>query len=179
MTEEMPRSAGGQTLGYLYQCEWVLVELAQRWLKDAEATLRMEMLDDIDLLHGSVPVELVQSKHHGGQGEIDSTSADLWRSVNSWCDALEILGDAPLPLLRLVTTQQVSAGSLLEKLRRPGASSQLDVHAVAGLPGVVRHGTVQPVLTGQDAHDPEQILQFPRADIPRRICRLGIRYRYR
>jgi len=29
-----------------------LVELAQRWFKDAEAALRMEMLDDIDLLHG-------------------------------------------------------------------------------------------------------------------------------
>nr|WP_199813887.1 hypothetical protein [Streptomyces sp. NRRL S-325] len=104
-------------LGYLYQCEWALVELAQRWFKDAEAALRMEMLDDIDLLHGSVPVELVQSKHHGGQGEIGSTSADLWRSVNSWCDALEILGDSPLPLLRLVITQRVAAGSLLEKLR--------------------------------------------------------------
>ncbi|MES4830618.1 ABC-three component system protein [Streptomyces anthocyanicus] len=117
MTEKMPHSAAGQMLGYLYQCEWALVELAQRWFKDAEAALRMEMLDDIDLLHGSVPVELVQSKHHGGQGEIGSTSADLWRSINSWCDALEILGDAPLPLLRLVTTQQVSAGSLLEKLR--------------------------------------------------------------
>ncbi|GGT44055.1 hypothetical protein GCM10010271_54960 [Streptomyces kurssanovii] len=117
MTEKMPHSAAGQMLGYLYQCEWALVELAQRWFKDAEAALRMEMLDDIDLLHGSVPVELVQSKHHGGQGEIGSTSADLWRSVNSWCDALEILGDAPLPLLRLVTTQRVAAGSLLEKLR--------------------------------------------------------------
>ncbi|MGG8710487.1 hypothetical protein ACQ88U_37845 [Streptomyces lividans] len=42
---------------------------------------------------------MVQSKHHGGQGEIGSTSADLWRSINSWCDALEILEDAPLPLL--------------------------------------------------------------------------------
>ncbi|MGG8613914.1 hypothetical protein ACQ9BI_37830 [Streptomyces lividans] len=92
MTEKMPHSAAGQMLGYLYQCEWALVELAQRWFKDAEAALRMEMLDDIDLLHGSVPVELVQSKHHGGQGEIGSTSADLWRSINSWCDALRSSG---------------------------------------------------------------------------------------
>ncbi|MGG9094692.1 hypothetical protein ACQ9BS_00015 [Streptomyces lividans] len=56
MTEKMPHSAAGQMLGYLYQCEWALVELAQQWFKDAEAALRMEMLDDIDLLHGSVPV---------------------------------------------------------------------------------------------------------------------------
>lgn len=104
-------------LGYLYQCEWALVELARQWFKEPEAELRMEMLDDIDILHGDVPVELVQSKHHGGQGELGPTSADLWRSINSWCDALELIGDGPLPLLRLVTTQSVSSRSLLEKLR--------------------------------------------------------------
>ncbi|WP_328678006.1 MULTISPECIES: ABC-three component system protein [unclassified Streptomyces] len=117
MTEKMPHSAAGQMLGYLYQCEWALVELARQWFKEPEAELRMEMLDDIDILHGDVPVELVQSKHHGGQGELGPTSADLWRSINSWCDALELIGDGPLPLLRLVTTQSVSSGSLLEKLR--------------------------------------------------------------
>jgi hypothetical protein len=120
VTEKMPHSAAGQMLGYLYQCEWALVELAQRWFKDPEAALRMEMLDDIDLLHGSTPVELVQSKHHGGQKELADTSADLWRSINSWCDALELLDDAPLPLLRLITTQRVAVGSLLEKLRIDG-----------------------------------------------------------
>ncbi|MCX4561575.1 hypothetical protein OHA02_36035 [Streptomyces phaeochromogenes] len=117
VTEKMPHSAAGQMLGYLYQCEWALVELARQWFKEPEAELRMEMLDDIDILHGSVPVELVQSKHHGGHGEMIPTSADLWRSINSWCDALELLGDGPLPLLRLVTTQRVSSGSMLEKLR--------------------------------------------------------------
>lgn len=137
VTEKMPHSAAGQMLGYLYQCEWALVELAQRWFKDPEAALRMEMLDDIDLLHGSIAVELVQSKHHGGQKEIADTSADLWRSINSWCDALELVGDGPLPMLRLVTTQQVAAGSLLEKLRadaqmRDVAAALTALEALAG-----------------------------------------------
>ncbi|MFJ3221576.1 ABC-three component system protein [Kitasatospora sp. NPDC086801] len=118
MTQKMPHSAAGQMVGYLYQCEWALVELARRWFKDPEAELRMEMLDDIDILHQDTPVELVQSKHHGHAGELGLTSADLWRSINSWCDALDHLPPGRIPMLRLVTTQTISPGSLLAKLKQ-------------------------------------------------------------
>ncbi|WP_406109909.1 hypothetical protein [Kitasatospora purpeofusca] len=44
MNQKMPHSAAGQMVGYLYQCEWALVELARAWFKDPEAQLRMELL---------------------------------------------------------------------------------------------------------------------------------------
>ncbi|MFE6699292.1 ABC-three component system protein [Streptomyces sp. NPDC057718] len=120
MTQKMPHSAAGQMIGYMYQCEWALVELARRWFKDPQAELRMEMLDDIDILHEESPVELVQSKHHGHHGELGLTSADLWRSINSWCDALDHVQPGQIPMLRLVTTQTVPLGSLLAKLKAEG-----------------------------------------------------------
>ncbi|MFD6080398.1 ABC-three component system protein [Streptomyces hydrogenans] len=137
MTQKMPHSAAGQMVGYLYQCEWALVELARRWFKDPQTELRMEMLDDIDILRQGTPVELVQSKHHGHAGELGSTSADLWRSINSWCDALEHLPAGQLPMLRLVTTQTVSPGNVLAKLRhdaRDVTAALAELEAIAGDP---------------------------------------------
>ncbi|WP_369254138.1 hypothetical protein [Streptomyces sp. R35] len=43
----------------------------------------------------------------------------------------------------------------------PRAPSLLGAHAVPGLPGIVHHSPVQPFLTGQNTHDPQQILQVP------------------
>lgn len=45
--------------GYLYQCELALLELAERSWHDPAAEVRMEVLDDIEFLHGTgTPEEL-------------------------------------------------------------------------------------------------------------------------
>ncbi|MFJ7593355.1 ABC-three component system protein [Streptomyces sp. NPDC097617] len=115
-------SAAGQMTGYLYQCELALLELADRSYMEPEAQLRMEVLDDIEFLHGPgvTPVELLQSKHRRDAGLLSETGKDFWRSVASWIDALKELGDPGperMPLLRLVTTQTASPGSFLYLLR--------------------------------------------------------------
>lgn len=110
--------------GYLYQCELALLELARRSWDDATAELRMEVLDDIEILHAQTqaPLEFVQSKHREAAGPLSETGKDVWRSVASWIDALAALQDSsngPMPILRLVTTQVAVEGTFLHMLR-PG-----------------------------------------------------------
>ena len=110
--------------GYLYQCELALLELAERSWHDPAAEVRMEVLDDIEFLHGTgTPEELLQSKHRAEAGQLSETGKDFWRSLASWIDALKLLG-APyplpesMPLLRLVTTQIAAEGTFPFVLRR-------------------------------------------------------------
>jgi hypothetical protein len=107
--------------GYLYQCELALVELAERSLDDPLAEVRMEVLDDIEFLHGTGdPAELLQSKHRGRAGPLSETGKDFWRSVASWIDALTVLNaltSGPMPLLCLVTTQIATEGTFFHLLR--------------------------------------------------------------
>lgn len=81
----------------------------------------MEVLDDIEFLHGTgEPAELLQSKHRGEAGQLSETGKDFWRSVASWIDALRTLGDPhgdAMPLLRLITTQVAAPGSFFSLLR--------------------------------------------------------------
>ncbi|ELS52782.1 hypothetical protein STVIR_6223 [Streptomyces viridochromogenes Tue57] len=109
-------------IGYLYQCELALLELAERSWDDPAAEVRMEVLDDIEFLHGSgTPAELLQSKHRGEAGQLSETGKDFWRSVASWIDALSRLGNPgaeSMPLLRLVTTQVATEGTFYHLLRR-------------------------------------------------------------
>ena len=95
--------------GYLYQCEFALLELARRSWQDPTAEIRMELLDDIELLDpDKTPRELLQSKHREAAGPLSETGKDFWRSVGSWIDALKKLSEpsgAAMPILRLVSTQ--------------------------------------------------------------------------
>ncbi len=111
-------------IGYLYQCELALLELADRSWDDPAAEVRMEVLDDIEFLHGSgTPAELLQSKHRGVAGQLSETGKDFWRSVASRIDALSKLGNPgaeSMPLLRLVTTQVATKGTFsLNAWKRP------------------------------------------------------------
>ncbi|MER0478593.1 ABC-three component system protein [Streptomyces sp. Edi2] len=117
-------------IGYLYQCELALLELAERSWDNPAAEVRMEVLDDIEFMHGSgTPAELLQSKHRGEAGQLSETGKDFWRSVASWVDALNKLGNPgaeSMPLLRLVTTQVAAEGTFYYQLRR---GAQRDVPA--------------------------------------------------
>ncbi|WP_369263539.1 ABC-three component system protein [Streptomyces sp. R35] len=130
MAQAGSHSAAGQMIGYLYQCELALLELAERSWEDAAAEVRMEVLDDIEFLYGSgTPAELLQSKHRGEAGQLSETGKDFWRSVASWIDALNTLGNPgsdSMPLLRLVTTQVAAQGTFYYQLRR---GAQRDVRA--------------------------------------------------
>ncbi|WP_206190840.1 ABC-three component system protein [Streptomyces phaeochromogenes] len=144
MAQAGTHSAAGQMIGYLYQCELALLELAERSWDDPAAEVRMEVLDDIEFLHGSgTPAELLQSKHRGAAGQLSETGKDFWRSVASWIDALNTLGNPgaeSMPLLRLVTTQVAAEGTFYYLLRRgdqrdvPAALARMEEVAAADAP---------------------------------------------
>jgi hypothetical protein len=113
-------SAAGNALGYLYQCQWALVELAERGREDPTAELRLETLDDIDFMRDGTPEELLQVKHHVNVAtDLTENNADLWRSINSWLDTVDLTLDK-IPILRLLTTAEIPQDGVLAKLRVGG-----------------------------------------------------------
>ena len=111
---ESSHSAAAQALGYIHQCMWALVELAQRARVDPATELRLEALDDIQFDQEGTPAELLQMKHHIRQSHaLTAQSVDLWRTLNVWMD----LPDNDSTILRLVTTQRIDEGSGLACLR--------------------------------------------------------------
>ncbi|MEV7085618.1 hypothetical protein AB0O07_06955 [Streptomyces sp. NPDC093085] len=113
--------------GYLFQCELALLKLARRSWQDPTAEIRMELLDDIELLDpDKTPRELLQSKHREAAGPLSETGKDFWRSVGSWIDALKKLSEpsgAAMPILRLVSTQTAPRDTFFHYL---GASPDRD-----------------------------------------------------
>ncbi|MDX3533557.1 hypothetical protein PV721_04050 [Streptomyces sp. MB09-01] len=109
-------------MGYLYQCELALLELARRSWDDITIEVRMELLDDIEFLHHETqdPLELLQSKYREAAGQLSETGKDFWRSVTSWIDSLNVSASPSalqLPILRLVSTQIAKDGTFLYWLR--------------------------------------------------------------
>lgn len=110
-------SAAGNALGYLYQCQWALVELAERGREDPSVELRLEALDDIDFMSDGTPDELLQVKHHvTPASDLTENNTDLWRSINAWLDTIDLSLDR-IPVLRLLTTAEVPNSGVLSKLR--------------------------------------------------------------
>src|SRR5690348_9405772 len=97
----MNHDAAGNTLGYLYQTAWALVELLGQ--SRADAALTLEMLDDVVWESDGTATELIQVKHHQTPGGLGNMSVDLWRSLNVWIDNAGP-GDSFGPVLTLVTT---------------------------------------------------------------------------
>lgn len=120
-------SAAGNALGYVYQCQWALVELAERGLDDPLVELRLETLDDIDFAHDGTADELLQVKHQVKPADdLTENSPDLWRTINVWLDTVD-LDRATMPVLRLVTTAGIPEHGTLTKLRD---DDKRDVEAV-------------------------------------------------
>jgi hypothetical protein len=121
MSSRPSHSAAGQALGYFQQCMRALAELGKRATIDPAVELRLETLDDIDISSDGSATELLQTKHHVGEGGVvTAKSVDLWRTMNVWMD----LTIAERPLLRMVTTQVTDSDLAL---LRPGTGRDTDL----------------------------------------------------
>jgi len=83
MGEPTSHAAAGQALGYVHQVQWALVELLERARASPTAVLRLETLDDIEIVESQDgTVELTQLKHQVTPAtDLTETSVDLWRSL--------------------------------------------------------------------------------------------------
>ncbi len=76
-----------QMIGYMYQIRYALLLLLKS--QEEETQLCIEKFDDIALLKDNTPELLFQTKHHLGKGgNLTNSSADLWRTLNAWCDSI-------------------------------------------------------------------------------------------
>ena len=80
--------APGQMAGYLYQ-----VLAALLLILDSENDLDklcIEKFDDVAFIDNDNPKVMIQVKHQiNARGRLTDSSADLWRSINSWCDSIQ------------------------------------------------------------------------------------------
>jgi hypothetical protein len=95
------------------------VNLLRRALDEPDASVTLELHDDVAWEVDGTPTELLQVKHHvtATRGLADKDD-DLWRTIRSWLDSRRADDPCP-PALILVTTGTAADGSAAAKLR-PG-----------------------------------------------------------
>jgi hypothetical protein len=120
MVNTMPsgdHGAAPSALGYRYQTTWALLELLRRAPDRPDASISLEMHDDVAWDADGTPQELLSLKHHvKTTRNLADGSDDLWRTLRVWMDTANP-GDPLGPMLTLVTTARAAVGSAAALLR--------------------------------------------------------------
>jgi len=100
--------AAGSALGYVFQLQVALVELLGPALAQEEASVCLEVLDDISLEHqsGKAP-KLIQVHQSTGSRQLTDASPKVWRTLGIWASHWERLESDESLILTLHTTQTV------------------------------------------------------------------------
>jgi hypothetical protein len=119
-------NAGPSFLGYLYQMEYALLLLIKA--ERDEAAISIEYLDDVNFSSTGSSLELFQLKHHiSHQATLTDYSADLWKSLRVWSEALQagqITGDS---ILTLVTTAVAAPNTIASQLKPQSGRDNRDI----------------------------------------------------
>lgn len=110
-------SAGAQALGYLYQIWYALYLVLER--DELNLAIRVEGLDDIDVLAEGTLQDLLQGKHHlDKKVTLFDRSPDLWSTIRIWSEYVKETRFSPSEInLTLFTTARASDGSIASYLR--------------------------------------------------------------
>ena len=111
MSPKSEFDASASMLGYLYQIRFGLY-LSLKKLPEVDDpeqfNLSVEKLDDVAFEKKGLPIELLQTKFHSSPGNLTNRSADIWKTIRVWVDAITkgqiVLGQTTLTL---VTTQSL------------------------------------------------------------------------
>lgn len=110
-------SAAGPAAGYEHQRQLALVLLCEAYARDPTVKVRLEAIEDIDVVSDMVTIDTrVQVKHHLTDHTLTDATAELWRAFTVWMDLEERLRPDGLPQLHLATTSNAhpaSAAALL------------------------------------------------------------------
>jgi len=112
--------ASSSMLGYIYQIRFALY-LSLKKLSDLadpeQFNVSIEKLDDIAFDSDGSPEELLQTKFHGDEGNLNDRSPDIWKTIRIWVESIKS-GEISLGnvMLSLVTTQAVAEESLASLL---------------------------------------------------------------
>src|SRR5712691_1332784 len=113
----IPHTAAASAAGYQYQPWWSLLEMLRTGPDRPDATLTLEMHDDVAWEDDGTPTELLQTKHHQVTSRsLSDRSDDVWRSLQVWLDTASP-SDPAGPLLHLVSTDHALEGTAAYALR--------------------------------------------------------------
>lgn len=111
-------AAKDSLLGYLYQCRFALLQSLKEAKVHAANSVSIERFDDVAFEKGDIPLELVQTKHHGKPAETGDNSVDVWKTLNIWSQRAALDPSAVSETrFVLVTTATAVSGSALSALR--------------------------------------------------------------
>jgi hypothetical protein len=111
-------SASASALGYIYQCRYALYGALQRLHERPDLRVFLETIDDVVFEAPGEAVEILQTKHHlNSAASLTDTSADLWKTIRIWAQALQTDRLPDNRVLYLVTTAHARDGSAAAFLR--------------------------------------------------------------
>jgi hypothetical protein len=116
MNKKSEFDASASMLGYLYQIRFGLY-LALKKLPEVDDpeqfNISIEKLDDVAFDKDGSAIELLQTKFHGPPGNLTDRSADIWKTIRVWVEAMKN-GDVVLgrTTLTLVTTQSLPENTI-------------------------------------------------------------------
>ncbi|GAB3066372.1 hypothetical protein GCM10027186_17950 [Micromonospora schwarzwaldensis] len=149
-------SAAPNAVGYQHQTWWALVELLGSGVDRPDASISLELHDDVAWEADNNPTHLLQVKHHQlTHRALTDTSPDVWRTLKVWMDTATP-GDTSGPQLLLITTQTAADGTAIAALRPETLDEKT---ALIGLEAVARETTSQQTKTAR-----EQFLELSPAD---------------
>jgi hypothetical protein len=132
-------SAAGQAAGYEYQRQLAVVLLAEALREDPGVAVRLEAIEDIDVITENDSVARhVQAKHHLDDFTLTDRSPELWATLTVWMDLTTSVGGSRLPKLQLATTSSSAADSAAALLGPDGRDIETALTkllAAAGEPG--------------------------------------------
>jgi len=130
-------SAAGPAAGFEQQRQLALVLLCEAYVRDPSVRVRLEAIEDIDVLSDMTSIgSRVQVKHHLLDHTLTDATPELWRALTVWMDLAEsVHGD--LPRLHLATTSTAHPNSAAAVLGPDGrvvdvACDRLTAAALAG-----------------------------------------------
>ena len=110
-------SAAGPAAGFEQQRQLALVLLCETYTRDPAVRVRLEAIEDIDIVSDLVTIDArVQVKHHLAEHTFTDRTPEWWRTLTVWMDLEQALRPDALPRLHLATTSVAhpdSAAALL------------------------------------------------------------------
>jgi hypothetical protein len=120
MSVSTKHSAAASAAGFEHQRQLALVLLAEAYLHDPSVKVRLEAVEDIDLVFDANATAHVQVKHHLKDQVLTDFSPELWRTLAIWMEAIEGVPTSGWPRFYIATTAEAKPGSAAALLRQEG-----------------------------------------------------------
>lgn len=135
-------SAAAPSLGYLYQLRFGLWSA----LEDEQLTIRLEVLDDVEVISPEGGRAFLQLKHVKAKASLTDSSPDLWKTLRVWSQHKKDGHLHESDALLLITTGLAPAGSIAEMLRSTEESVNQITHRLEKVAHSSKNKSLEPAF---------------------------------